>query len=469
MDNTHPTVFDVRSHGATGDGRTRDTGAIQKAIDLCAESGGGTVLLPPGVYLSGTLHLKSNVALHVEAGATLLASPDPADYDTSRNLPGDVGYAIEKVSNAHFIHAVDVENIAITGRGTIDGNGRAFFGPAPEGTRRPIFSIPGWRPGQLIALSRCRDVLVRDVTIVDSPYWTIWPFGCERVRVDGITVRNDRRNPNGDGINPDCCRDVRISNCRFETGDDCIALRSHTQMLGDADAACEDVVVSNCVLTSPCCCVRLGYAGDGPIRRCAFSNLVMSNSRTGINMIVPRVPDYGIDRGARIEDITFSNLVMDTRQAFYLWVGDDVAAPAGIRNIHISNVLATTHRGCHIGGNPRVPVENVTISNMRLTVHGEMDDGLIGGVPYPMSVWGIHDSRGLPHALYCRHVRGLELSGVRIEWGDVSGPWLKALRGEYVEGVTLRGITATAAPGASGPAVELTDAEGTFIDAPTCR
>ena len=155
---------------------------------------------------------------------------------------------------------------------------------------------------------------------------------------------------------------------------------------------------------------------------------------------------------------------MDTQIAFFLWIGDDAATPGGIRNVSISNVRATTERGCYFGGSRTIPIENVRLSEIDLTVRGKMDDKFAEVVPYPYHVfdyWG--KWTGIPHAIYCRHVRGMDMSQVRVRWGDVSGQWRSALRCEQVEDIGINGFVARQAPGSNASVVHLTDTSGAFV------
>ena len=453
-------LFNVRSFGARGDGSARDTGALQAAVDACAAAGGGMVLCPPGNYLTGTVELKSNVDLHVEAGATLLGSTSQADYDLSNKLPV-ADFRHPHLNPAHLVFARNAENVAITGPGRIDGQGDSFFGPRAPGEN--WFSLKGWRPDRLIAFINCRNVLVKDVQLSNSPGWMLWPLGCEQVRIHRVRIITNPWGPNTDGIDPDCCRDVHISDCQISTGDDCIALKSSINLLGQ-QRACENVTVTNCTLSSTCCAVRIGYEGDGPIRNCTFSNLVFPGTRTGINMLVPRHADVGIQHGPAIENIAFSNLVMDTRIPIYLWIGDDAAPPGGIRNVSIADVLATTERGCYLGGSKTIPLEGLRVANLRLEVRGEMDDEFAAAVPYPYRVWDYFDKRGIPHALYCRYAREVEFHDVRVAWGRAGGSWRSALRAEHVEDLEVDGLVARQGPGPGrAPAVHLTDVRGALV------
>lgn len=446
-------LFDIRAFGARGEGNGNDGPAMQRAIDACAARGGGVVYAPPGVYLTGTLLLKSRVELHLEAGAILRGSPERADYTAQYNLPRDTGYVCEKGFPEHLIYARDAETIAITGRGTIDGNGRAFYGPLDP--RNGRLTVPGWRPGQMLAFAHCRDVLLRDVRLMDAPYWTVWPLGCERVRIEGLVIANLRHGRNTDGLDIDCCSDVRIRDCAIDTGDDCIALRSDSFKAG-ADRACEDVVVSDCTLSSTTSGVRVGYVGDGPIRRCTLRGLKMRATRTGLCLQVPRhvAPDNNLQvvHGPAIEALRFDDIVMDTVLPLCLWIGPDAGPPGGIRGVTFERIEATAQRACFISGSPTNAMEDVRLRDWHLRVSGAMHDRYDGRVPYPQSLSDCDYCNcrppALPFGLYARHVRRLGIRDARIEWGDVSGPWRSALRLEHIEAPDLRDIVAAPAPGA---------------------
>jgi len=451
----NPSVFDIRAFGAVGDGATRDTRAVQEAIDRCSASGGGTVLCPPGRYCTGTIELKDDVDLHLVSGATLLASPDRADYRSDCigdfRREGPPGTTL----NAHFICAVRARRIAITGRGAVDGNGPAFFGPvADPNSLLKRFSVPEWRPGHMIGLYGCEDVLIRDVRLVNSPFFTVWPYGCRRLRVEGVTIRTHPSTPNGDGINPDCCQDVRISNCTIDTADDCIALKS---MGGGVGAhwrqPCENVTITNCVLRSCCHGVRLGVEGDNPIRNIAISNLVIK-ARAGISFHTMADPEQALNHvlfrahGTPIENVVCSNLRLETTQpAFIMHITENSAAPGCIRGIRFDNILVDTTCCSTIFGAPSLPVEDVHLSNMRITVHGAKSAACESGALAALEPYGNSHSLVLPHAIYGRYVRGLEISHVRVDWREATGPWESALRLDDAEDVIVHGFTAAHPPG----------------------
>ena len=452
-------VLDIRDFGAAADRRTPATAALQAAIDAAHAAGGGVVYCPPGNYSIGSIELKSHVNLHLSAGATLWGSTRRDDYDLSNKMPDAAGRH-PHLNQAHLLYARNAEDIALTGLGRIDGQGDEYFGPPEDGSF--WHSLKGWRPDRLIAFINCRNVLVEDVTLSNSPGWMLWPLGCEQVRIHRTRIITNPRGPNADGIDPDCCRDVHISDCYINTGDDCIAVKSSVNLLGE-NRPCENITVTNCTMSSTCCAVRIGYEGDGPIRNCAFSNLVFFNTRTGLNMLVPRNTDCQILHGPPIENLVFSNIVMDTRIALYLWIGDDASAPGGIRNVTISGVRATTERACYVGGSRTVPIENLRLSDFDLTVRGRTDAEFADAVPYPYPVFDWWNKRGIPDGLYCRNVHGLDLSGVRVHWGEVAGPWQSALRCEQVEDLTVNGLTARHGPGADAPVIRLNNVQRAFL------
>jgi len=451
-------AFNIRDFGAIPDRKTLASPALQKAIDAAADAGGGVVYCPPGDYLIGSIELKSNINLHVSAGATLWGSTRKEDYDLSWKMPNP-GAQHAQSNSIHLIWARHARNVAITGRGTIDGQGDSFFVGSADDRRLK----QGWRPERMIALIACHNVLVEGVHLHNSPGWMLWPVGCEQVRIAGVRIITRRDVPNSDGIDPDCCRDVHISDCHIDTGDDCIALKSSVDMFLEDHTACENITVTNCWMSTTCCAVRIGYEGDGPIRNCVFSNLVFANTRTGINMLVPRDAQNRIEHGPLIDNIRFSNIVMDTRIAWYLWVGDDAVAPGAIRNVSICGIRGTTERACYIGGSRSLPIENIVLSDIDLTVRGSMNDEFAQCVPYPYKVFDWWTKAGIPHAMYCRYVRGLSLSNVRVHWAEASGPWRSALRCEQVENMSVDGLLARQGIVDDAPVVDLTEVRGAFL------
>lgn len=335
-------VYNVRDYGAKGDGIVKDTCAIQTAIDAAHRSGGGRVTIPCGTYKSGTIYLKSHVELNFAIGAVLIGSDELADYNELDAFPqnGSIN-RVEGWRAHHLILCLEQEDVAITGDGTIDGNGRAFFAAEPQGRgkvawRRGGINCPdvkeARRPGQVIEFVESRNVRVRDVRIVDPTAWSCFFYGCEGVQVRGIRVETDIRKLNTDGIDIDCCRDVTVSDCIFRTGDDAIAIRAVPARLKDKSRVCENVTIANCIAAVSASGCRIGV-GTGVIRHVRVSNFIVETAGTGIH--VQSVYGTG-DRGVDISDVSFSNCSL-----FDCAVAISVSGVNGTppRNIAFSDVL----------------------------------------------------------------------------------------------------------------------------------
>jgi polygalacturonase len=396
---TKSAIYNVRDFGAVGDGRTSSTAAIQKAINNCAENGGGAVLLSAGSFLSGTIYLKSNVALHLSAGSVLLGSTNLEDYPVT--VQAFRSYT-DNYTNKSLIYGENLQNVTIEGSGVIDGQGAAFKGPYKV---RPY----------LIRLVTCQNVLVKDVTLKDSPMWVQHYLACDDVHVRGVTVRS-RVNHNNDGINIDCCHRVCVSDCNIWSGDDAIVLKS------TASRACENVVITNSVLSSLCNAIKMGTESNG-----GFKNVVVTGCsiyNTNLAGIALEIVDGGVLDQVVVSGITMRNV----RVPIFLRLGDrarpykkDVKRPSvGVfRNVTISDIeaSASSNLGCSITGLPNHEIENVTLSNIRISVPGGgTEEDAKKAVPekpeaYPeCTMFGTLPAYGF----YCRHVRGLRLRNVQL-------------------------------------------------------
>ena len=379
-------IFNVRDYGAVGTGRDKETAAIAKAIDACAKAGGGMVYVPAGRYLIGSITLKSHVTLDLDAGAVLLGSPDPEDYPLRGSVWG------ERQSVSPLIYAEDAENITITGRGTIDGQGQVWWkrqwlalpkkGMEPAKTPEEVAEarkIANGRP-QLIQLVRCKDVVIEKVNLVNSASWTIHPLLCEFVRVDGVTIHNPVPSPNTDGINPESCRNVQIVNSRIDVGDDCVTLKSGMneagRRMGRPD---ENITITNCVMLKGHGGVTIGSEMSGGVRNVVVSNCVFQGTDAGIRIKSQR------GRGGVVEGLTVSNIVMqDVLSAFTItmfYMGSDKPGdifPVGegtprFRDFHFNNITARGSRTAgQVTGLREMAIEDVTFRD----VHIQAETGL---------------------------------------------------------------------------------------------
>ena len=295
---------DVTAFGAKGDGTSDDTAAIQRALDA-----GGIVRFPKGVYLTGTLHLRSNGGLDLAKGAKLLATTDRTKWNGRDLCPQNLAYQPDWCSGAHLICAVGVTNVFIRG-GEIDGNGRAFhrgsFHFAVCGRRH--LDEGSFRPRQMLYFCEARGVCIEGTRLVNSAYWNCLLHGCEDVLVRDVTVRSDPDIGENDGIDIDCCRNVRVENCDIVTGDDGVAVRANPKGLLNGRTMCEDVQVANCTVRSHYAhALRIGV-GDGAIRNCRFSGIRMQGTRGGIWIC----SKYGgKSRGVDMRNILFENIEVD--------------------------------------------------------------------------------------------------------------------------------------------------------------
>ena len=402
-------VFHVTDYGAKGDGKTKNTAAFQKAIDACGAAGGGVVDVPPGRYLTGPLTLTSSLNLHLNAGATLLLSDDIADYTLTKNRFQDCIAA----KNAH--------DIAITGGGTIDGQGAFWWTnyvklkDAPAGTPNPPH-----RPF-LVVLTGCRRVLVEGVTLTNSPMFHLVPQKCQDVRIEGIHISSPQTSKNTDGLDPSGWNFV-IKGCTFDVGDDCIALKPSGRIAAD-QPACKDFLIENCTFLHG---HGMSVGGQTPgglehltVRDCAFRG-----TDAGIRLKAPR------GSGGLVENLTYENLTMhDVKVPILItsYYADsspgvtptdpatDAAQPVSDttpiwRHIRIRNVSAVggTVAG-EVYGLPEMPVSDVTLTDVNVAGHAGMKIIHARGIRFVRS--HVSAETGAPVALVDAQVTGLDVSG----------------------------------------------------------
>jgi hypothetical protein len=373
-------VFSVTEFGAVPDGTTDNTAAIQRAIDAAAAAGGGTVRVAGGAFMTYTLHPRSNTRLEIEAGASLEGGPDPLLYPEFEPSPHwRVEYSLRRNKRAMF-YAVAQTNIAICGRGTINGHAELFH-ERTEGTH-------WWRrkhdqliTGRNIFLVGCKNVRLDDVTILNPSGWSMWLLDCEAVQVRGLKIEMDLRYPNGDGIHIGSCRDVTVSDCIVRSGDDALILRAYQHQL-HGPVACERVVVANCVLQSNSSAIRIGWTHDYMIRDCRISNLVIRDSNTGICIDmpdmkhvpndpprgegVPPLPDTVHPFG--IENVHFSDISMACRKAPIRVKFAEDTKVSHIRNMTFSNMTIRSPEYPSFTLRPGDDVSDILLSNVRFEI-----------------------------------------------------------------------------------------------------
>lgn len=479
---TRAVVYDVRAFGARGDGKTLDTAAINKAIEMAAAAGGGTVNFPAGTYLSVSIRLRSNITLQLDQGATILAAdpiPGKVEYDLPEPNEWDM---YQDFGHSHWqnslIWGIGLENVSIVGPGLINGKGLTRRSPRPRRVNQPgdrPVSLAGTSPlgededpkamnglgNKAISLKLSRNVLLRDFSISNGGHFAVLATG-----VDNLTIDNVKVDTNRDGFDIDASRNVRISNCSVNSpNDDAIVLKS-SYALGFARAT-ENVTVTNCLVSGydigslldgsfkrnvkeapdhdgPTGRIKFGTESNGGFKNVTISNIVFDHCR-GLAL---ETVDGGL-----LEDVTITNITMRdvTTAPIFLRLGKRMRGPAGaevgkLRRVNISNIVAYNAEARYasiIAGLPDHPVEDVKLSNIRIYYRGGGKKELADLQPperetnYPEpSMFG-----ELPaYAFFIRHAKNISLSNVEVSYVDDEARPPFVL--DDVNSVTLNHVTA---------------------------
>jgi len=409
------TIFDVKKFGATGKREDKATVPIRTAVDACTAAGGGTVYVPPGEYTIGTVQLKDNVTLNIEAGATLFLSQDSADF-----IPG----------SRSMIFAENAKNIAVTGRGTLNGLAKYEFvdmrgvdveiaGEIEIARKAGIDMRRYYRTGMqtfMFILNNCSNVLLQDISVINSPLWTIRFNDCDRVFVRGIYIFSDlEKGVNADGIDICSSRNVTISDSVIITGDDSIVLKTPSRRGGNTNVV-ENIVVTNCILSSSSTPLMIGTETFADIRHVIFSNCTIRNSNKGFGI--------NVQDGAVVSDIIFHNLTIETNRRHWNWWGSaelckfvlkkrgELSKIGKIKDIVIDNIISHPRGTSTIKGHPDQPLENFRISNVQMFMTPE----------------DAKDKRA-SNAIEIENVRGLKIRNLSISWTEdqVEEKWQSAL------------------------------------------
>ena len=413
-------LYNVEDYGAVGDAKTINTLAIQQAIDESAAAGGGTVLIPSGQFLTGTLILRENINLHLQSGAVLLGSMMLKDYPEKR--PTFRSYTDINYVSRSLIYAEKVNNISITGLGTIDGQGEEAAFQLGAGTeqfkKRPF----------ILRIIECTNVSIRGISLINAAGWVQHYLACENVNIDGITVHS-KVNDNNDGLDIDSSNGVKVSNSSFTTRDDAIVIKSTSPKI------CENITITNCVISSYHYGFKCGTESTGGFSNIIFTNSVIHNTRrAGIAL---EIVDGGI-----MDGVIVSNIVMEAEGGLFVRLGNrarpylskgaatsseqrahnaqDSIAVGKMRNIIIENVIGKNigKIGCSITGIPGYEVENIVLRDIIMTFQGGGTPELVGRtVPeqenkYPeVQMFDLLPAYGL----YSRHIKNLKLDNVYFQ------------------------------------------------------
>lgn len=447
--------WDVKDMGALGEKEQLATQFFQIAIDSAYKAGGGTVYVPPGEYTIGTIVLKDNITLHLEAGATVYASRDIADY----RMP------LQNAIMSVMIYANGAQNVTIKGKGALDGQAVREYRPLegvdpyiPKITEnakkvgvemKMYYKVPPVT--FLLFMTNCTGLTFEDFSMIESSFWTFHLLNCERVNIRGMYIYSSlETGVNADGIDLNACRDVRISDCTIITGDDAIVLKSW----GVQDRDCENIVVTNCVLSSSSSALKIGTETYGNVKHVRFSNCEIRNSNRGLSIVVRD--------GGHISDIVFSNITVECSRRHFNWWGNGDAIYVtldkrrassklgSIENITFENIIADARGTSKITSMVPDGIKNVQLNNIQLRMKHE----------------NYLDKRA-NHAFTAKNVSGMKLRNFQVSWATdtTEKNWQSALDFYGIKDLEVIGFRGRQGLiGDNSPVVLLQDVESAYFD-----
>ncbi len=420
-------VYNIEFFGAVGNGKTDNAKAIQAAIDACNKAGGGRVIIPaPYTFMASPFVLKSNIDFHVEAGAKLLANPDEKAYTKSafRQNPGE---------GTLWISAENIENLTMSGGGEINGNGISFMGAELDDSYElKPFNVLDPRP-HVVTIIGGKNIRIKDLHIGNSAYWTVHLVGCNDVVVSGITLLNSLKVRNSDGIDVDHSKNVRISDCYIESGDDCICIKNRREF--EEFGVCENITVTNCTMTSRSCAIKIGSENMDTIRQVMFNNCIIKKSNRGVGI---QNRDEGV-----VTDVIFSNMIIEGQLFSDTWWGKSepiyITAyrrasgnhkdanwrfPKGavegrvgqVSNIFFSNIKCTSESGVYVSGETADKVSRIFFDEVDVVINKTTDHP--GGVydRRPSAVQGLIKEN--TSGFYFDNATNVTVRNCSVTWGE---------------------------------------------------
>lgn len=407
-------ILDVRECGAVGDGKTLATAAIQRAIDALSEKGGGVLRFAAGTYLTGSLRLGSNLAIEVLPGATILGSPRIEDYPLA---------GVERTENhddhgRHLFWGVGIDNVVFRGGGRIDGCGPSFW-EKRENPREWKPALPE-RVSPMIKILRGTNLRFENISIGNSPGWTINLFCCQFVWISNLQVINELFGANCDALDLDGCRDVSITNSQFFCGDDAICLKTTRYA-----QSCERITVSNCTIRTNCAAFRIGAETWHDFRHITFSNSVVYQSSRGV--------DIAMMDGAVVEDVVCTNLVIETncggpmnrgihlelRENHGMFLGNEAAPVGAMRRILLSNVTLVTDGRILLTAADGGMLEDITLRDIAMSLPWIEDPVAVKDKSDPFQNSNFNpDARLARAACVVENARNFQLHNLTIRWPD---------------------------------------------------